>query len=74
MCPGAWDQLLCWPPTPAGEMAYLPCPPLKGIDPTRTSYSLISKQSASDKTIKTNTNMIIIYHVSKSNVIVNHSR
>lgn len=33
-CPAIWDSLLCWPPARAGQVIHLPCPPLKGIDPT----------------------------------------
>lgn len=40
-CPTVWDQLLCWPPTIPGETAQQLCPPLKGIDRTRT-YSMAS--------------------------------
>ncbi|XP_059351983.1 PDF receptor-like [Daphnia carinata] len=34
-CRFTWDQLLCWPPTRPGHIVHLPCPPLKGIDPTQ---------------------------------------
>ena len=40
-CQATWDLLLCWPPTPAGQTSYLPCPPYKGIDPT-SAYILFS--------------------------------
>ncbi|XP_069179327.1 PDF receptor isoform X3 [Procambarus clarkii] len=34
-CNATWDLVLCWPPTPAGESAELPCPPVKGVDPSK---------------------------------------
>ena len=41
-CHATWDQLLCWPPTRPGHAVHLPCPPLKGIDPTRTCTDFLS--------------------------------
>nr|QNG56008.1 pigment dispersing hormone receptor 43673 [Carcinus maenas] len=37
-CNATWDMVLCWPPTPAGESAHLSCPPVKGVDPSKTVY------------------------------------
>ncbi|WKY02976.1 hypothetical protein Q1695_016347 [Nippostrongylus brasiliensis] len=34
-CNATYDTVLCWPPTPANESIVLPCPPLKGLDPSR---------------------------------------
>nr|CDJ85398.1 GPCR domain containing protein [Haemonchus contortus]CDJ87422.1 GPCR domain containing protein [Haemonchus contortus] len=34
-CNATYDTVLCWPPTPANTSIVLPCPPLKGLDPTR---------------------------------------
>ncbi|KJH41355.1 hormone receptor domain protein [Dictyocaulus viviparus] len=34
-CNATYDTVLCWPPTPANTSVVLPCPPLKGLDPTR---------------------------------------
>jgi hypothetical protein len=43
-CPHSYDTLLCWPRTPAGMLAVLPCfEELNGIkyDTNRTYYSII---------------------------------
>ncbi|XP_063596156.1 PDF receptor-like [Penaeus indicus] len=37
-CNATWDMVLCWPPTPAGESAQLPCPPHRGVDPSKYVY------------------------------------
>ncbi|EYC09314.1 hypothetical protein Y032_0061g3275 [Ancylostoma ceylanicum] len=34
-CNATYDTVLCWPPTPANTSIVLPCPPLKGLDPTQ---------------------------------------
>ncbi|CAI4226190.1 unnamed protein product [Auanema sp. JU1783] len=34
-CNATYDTVLCWPPAPAGTSVTLPCPPLKGLDPTK---------------------------------------
>uniref|UniRef100_A0A915I9M1 G-protein coupled receptors family 2 profile 1 domain-containing protein n=1 Tax=Romanomermis culicivorax TaxID=13658 RepID=A0A915I9M1_ROMCU len=31
-CNATWDTFLCWPATPAGQIATHRCPPLKGLD------------------------------------------
>ncbi|XP_069996743.1 PDF receptor-like [Penaeus vannamei] len=36
-CNATWDRILCWPPTPAGTVSRLPCPPLKGVDPSQVA-------------------------------------
>uniref|UniRef100_A0A914WE49 Calcitonin receptor-like protein 1 n=1 Tax=Plectus sambesii TaxID=2011161 RepID=A0A914WE49_9BILA len=35
-CNATWDTVLCWPATRANTSIRLPCPPLKGLDPTKT--------------------------------------
>lgn len=35
-CNATWDTVLCWPATPGGQSVSLQCPPLKGLDPTKT--------------------------------------
>ncbi|XP_042234689.1 PDF receptor-like [Homarus americanus] len=37
-CNATWDLVLCWPPTPAGGSTRLPCPPVKGVDPSKYVY------------------------------------
>ncbi|KAG0714853.1 Calcitonin receptor-like protein 1 [Chionoecetes opilio] len=37
-CNATWDMVLCWPPTAPGDSAHLSCPPVKGVDPTKTVY------------------------------------
>ncbi|XP_029719182.1 PDF receptor isoform X1 [Aedes albopictus] len=34
-CNWTWDDVLCWPPTPAGKAIRQPCPPGHGIDTTK---------------------------------------
>ncbi|KAF8357754.1 pdfr-1 [Pristionchus pacificus] len=34
-CPATFDTVLCWPSTPPGSHSQKPCPPLKGLDPSR---------------------------------------
>ncbi|XP_069936149.1 PDF receptor-like, partial [Cherax quadricarinatus] len=34
-CNATWDLVLCWPPTPAGHNVQMPCPPVKGVDPSK---------------------------------------
>lgn len=37
-CVRVWDNIMCWPPTPAGQLAVLPCPShIKNIDTTSKS-------------------------------------
>lgn len=39
-CVRVWDDVMCWPPTPAGQLAILPCPShIKNIDTSRKSTS-----------------------------------
>ncbi|KRX49789.1 Calcitonin receptor-like protein 1 [Trichinella murrelli] len=35
-CNATWDSVLCWPAIPANTSFTLPCPPLKGLDTTKT--------------------------------------
>ncbi|ROT77351.1 pigment dispersing hormone receptor [Penaeus vannamei] len=35
-CNATWDHILCWPPSPPDTQVELPCPPLKGVDPTHS--------------------------------------
>ncbi|XP_066942169.1 PDF receptor-like [Macrobrachium rosenbergii] len=34
-CNATWDKILCWPPTAPAMVSRLPCPPLKGVDPSQ---------------------------------------
>lgn len=46
-CVRVWDNIMCWPPTPAGQLAVLPCPShIKNIDTTRNA----SRQCMEDGT------------------------
>ncbi|XP_071551532.1 PDF receptor-like isoform X2 [Panulirus ornatus] len=36
-CNATWDKILCWPPTPVDTISRLPCPPLKGVDPSQVA-------------------------------------
>ncbi|XP_069945903.1 calcitonin receptor-like protein 1 [Cherax quadricarinatus] len=36
-CNATWDKILCWPPTPPDTLSRLPCPPLKGVDPSQVA-------------------------------------
>lgn len=39
-CVRVWDNVMCWPPTPAGQLAILPCPShIRNIDTSRKSTS-----------------------------------
>lgn len=33
-CDGHWDDILCWPPTEMNTTVTLPCPVMKGSDPS----------------------------------------
>nr|CAD2128567.1 unnamed protein product [Meloidogyne enterolobii] len=35
-CNATWDTVLCWPATQGGQSVTLQCPPLKGLDPSKT--------------------------------------
>ncbi|XP_069982229.1 PDF receptor-like [Penaeus vannamei] len=37
-CNATWDHILCWPPSPPDTQVELPCPPLKGVDPTQMAH------------------------------------
>src|SRR4051794_3934417 len=39
-CNATWDSVICWPATPANSSITLPCPPLKGLDPTSGVWKL----------------------------------
>ncbi|GMR42224.1 hypothetical protein PMAYCL1PPCAC_12419, partial [Pristionchus mayeri] len=43
-CPATFDTVLCWPATAPGSHSEKPCPPLKGLDPSKfiTKYCHIS--------------------------------
>lgn len=37
-CMRVWDNIMCWPPTPAGQLSVLPCPShIKNIDTSSKS-------------------------------------
>ncbi|XP_045102386.1 PDF receptor-like [Portunus trituberculatus] len=36
-CNATWDKILCWPPSPPDTVGRLPCPPLKGVDPSQVA-------------------------------------
>ncbi|CAL4107252.1 unnamed protein product, partial [Meganyctiphanes norvegica] len=43
-CNATWDQILCWPPTPPDTQVLLPCPPYKGVDPTKHAHRRCTSQ------------------------------
>ncbi|KAL7632820.1 UNVERIFIED_CONTAM: hypothetical protein RMT77_016817 [Armadillidium vulgare] len=43
-CNATWDNMMCWPPTPKGETATLKCPPLRGVDITKSAYRICNPE------------------------------
>ncbi|KAK4321026.1 hypothetical protein Pmani_008134 [Petrolisthes manimaculis] len=37
-CNATFDNIMCWPPTPADTIITLPCPPVQGINLKQTAY------------------------------------
>ncbi|XP_047486299.1 PDF receptor-like [Penaeus chinensis] len=43
-CNATWDNIMCWPPTPANIRVTLPCPPVQGVDLKQTAYRTCSSE------------------------------
>ncbi|XP_037089674.1 PDF receptor-like [Pollicipes pollicipes] len=41
-CAATFDNIMCWPPSESGSTVKLPCPPFKGIDPSKFAYKSCS--------------------------------
>lgn len=73
-CPMVWDGLLCWPPTAAGDIVSLPCPPyITGFD----IHGVATKRCMpdgewfwSEQSNATWTNFSLCYSNSVTNVVV----
>lgn len=53
-CPGTWDTWVCWPDTPAGDIARQPCPSfIVGFDPT-SKFLFLKKKSQENERERNN--------------------